>query len=382
MTTPHSESSQYHVVVAGGGTAGHIEPALAVADALSSSFAVTVTALGTNKGLERDLVPARGYDLKLIDPVPVPRKFSMDLLKLPLRVRRAVQQTQDILRDVHADALIGFGGYVSAPAYLAARRLGIPHFVHEANARAGLANKLGMWLGGTCFTAVPHSGLRGEVVGVPIRPALSSEDPEVAAQRGRSQWNLRPDVPTLLVTGGSQGARRINSALEQSVERLVAQGFQVLHAYGKKNPRPQSADEIEGYTAVPYISDMAAAYAVADLAICRSGAMTVAEVTAAHLPAIYVPLPHGNGEQALNAQKVVEAGAALILPDEDCEPERVMELVTQILGNPEKQAAMREAAQDSGAGSVAHTIAQRIVDALHARDPKTATEVLTSEEGE
>lgn len=382
MTTPLSDSPRHRVVVAGGGTAGHIEPALAVADALSSSFPVVVTALGTTKGLEQDLVPERGYDLKLIDPVPVPRKFSVDLVKLPLRVWRAVKQTQDILKDLRAEALIGFGGYVSAPAYLAARKLRIPLFVHEANARAGLANKLGMWLGATCFTAVSNSGLRGEVVGVPIRPALSSEDPEAAAERGRSQWNLRSDIPTLLVTGGSQGARRINTALENSMERLIARGFQVLHAYGRKNPRPQIADQLEGYTAVPYISDMAAAYAVADLAICRSGAMTVAEVTAAHLPAIYVPLPHGNGEQALNAHPVVEAGAAVILPDEDCESERVIELVTEILGNPHKLAAMRDAAKDSGAGSVAQTIAQRIMDSLQDQDAKSTKQIAGPEEGE
>ena len=345
------------VVVAGGGTAGHIEPALAVAEALVERHGAQVTALGTPRGLERDLVPARGFDLELIDPVPVPRRPSIDLLKLPFRVIRAVRQARGVLRD--ADALIGFGGYVSAPAYLAARSLGIPFFVHEANARAGLANKLGQRLGGTSYNAVPDSGMPGEVVGIPVRASLRNADHADAAARARETWGLGTRK-TLLITGGSQGAVSLNKAVAGAVATLTEE-FQVLHAYGKRNTAPAPH---EHYVALPYIDDMAAAYAVADLIVCRSGAMTVAEVTASGLPAVYVPLPHGNGEQALNATSVVNAGAARLVPDSELTSDRLVSEVTAILGDDEQLATMRAAARDHAAGEAAALLADAVAAAL------------------
>ncbi len=350
------------VVVAGGGTAGHIEPALAVAEVLVEKHGAIVTALGTPRGLERDLVPARGFDLRLIDPVPVPRRLNLDLLKLPFRVLGAVRQTREILRETGADVLIGFGGYVSAPAYLAAKSMGIPFLVHEANARAGMANKLGQRLGGRSYNAVADSGMPGEVVGIPVRGGLHGGDTHAAVERARELWGLSPERKTLLVTGGSQGAVRINKAVAGAVDALTgADGFQILHAYGKRNTAPARHDH---YVAVPYIDDMAAAYAVADLIVCRSGAMTVAEVTSAGLPALYVPLPHGNGEQALNATDVVESGAARFIDDAELTADRFVSEVTEILGDDEKLAAMRAAARDHSAGDAAGLLADAVVTAV------------------
>lgn len=352
------------VVVAGGGTAGHIEPALAVAEALQQRHGATVTALGTTRGLERDLVPARGFDLKYIDPVPVPRRPGMDLLKLPWRVVTAVRQARGILREVGADVVVGFGGYVAAPAYLAARSLNIPFLVHEANARAGMANKLGVRLGGTGFNAVADSGMPGEVIGIPVRADLrtgDTGDTAAAAERGREQWGLDPTRKTVLVTGGSQGAVSLNKAVAGAVDTLTdAAGFQVLHAYGKRNSAPAGH---EHYVALPYIEDMAAAYAVADLIVCRSGAMTVAEVTASGLPAVYVPLPHGNGEQALNATAVVEAGAARLVDDAELTPDRLVTEVTEVLGDDDRLARMQAAARGHAAGDAAGTLADAVAAA-------------------
>lgn len=351
------------IVVAGGGTAGHIEPALAVADALSERHGAKITALGTERGLETELVPARGYELRLIDPVPVPRKPNLDLLKLPGNLIKAFRQTRTILQDTGADALIGFGGYVAAPAYLAARSLKLPFYIHEANARAGLANKLGVRLGGTGFNAVQGSGLAGEVVGIPIRSAITADWDGEAASRGRAAWGLTDNRSTILITGGSQGAQSLNEATAGAVEELTKAGFQVLHAYGKKNDAPKQTHE--GYVAVPFISDMAAAYGVADLVVCRAGAMTVAEVTAAGIPAIYVPLPHGNGEQALNAAAVVEAGAARIIRDEDFDSTEMTTQIRAVLDDAETLNAMIAAAANSGVGQVAATLADRIIDDLN-----------------
>lgn len=362
MPAPHDTLS---VVVAGGGTAGHVEPALAVAEALVERHGATVTALGTPRGLERDLVPARGFDLRLIDPVPVPRRPNLDLLKLPVRVVKAVQQARKVLRDVHADALIGFGGYVSAPGYLAARSLGIPFFIHEANARAGLANKLGVRLGGTGFNAVADSGMAGEVVGIPVRAGLRSGDTRAAAQRAREQWGLDPERRTLLVTGGSQGAVSLNRAVAGAVDTLTtAGGLQVLHAYGRRNTAPAPH---EHYVPLPYIGDMAAAYAVADLIVCRSGAMTVAEVTASGLPAVYVPLPHGNGEQALNAKDIVDAGGAIMIADGELDPAKVESTVVPLLADGDRLAGMAQRTASSGHRDAADAIARRVLAAAARR---------------
>src|SRR5699024_11213947 len=175
-TVPHSLLLPAALPICG--TAGHIEPALAVAEAVNRLAPnARITALGSPKGLEASIVPERGFDLRMIPPVPVPRKVNKDLFTLPLRLKQAIDETKAHLRDVQADVLIGFGGYVSAPAYLAARSLGIPFFVHEANARAGMSNKLGVRLGGTALAAVPGSGLKDEkIVGIPVKESVLNLD--------------------------------------------------------------------------------------------------------------------------------------------------------------------------------------------------------------
>ncbi|MDU0478062.1 undecaprenyldiphospho-muramoylpentapeptide beta-N-acetylglucosaminyltransferase [Staphylococcus chromogenes] len=351
--------SPLKVLVAGGGTAGHIEPALAVADALVREYQAEVIALGTARGLETELVPARGYELMLIDPVPVPRKPSMALAKLPFRVVRAVKQAKDILVQHKIDAVVGFGGYVSAPAYLAARWARVPFVVHEANASAGMANKLGVWLGGLGLNAVENSGMKGDVVGVPIRAELSVPPTPEKIAAGYAKWGLDPAKKTLLVTGGSQGARSINNAVAGAVPRITEAGFQILHAYGKKNDKPA---EHPGYESVSYIDDMDLALAVADLIVSRAGAMTVAEVTAAAVPAIYVPLPHGNGEQALNALPIVEAGGAQLVPDAELSGDKLAEQVIALLRDDDIHMHMSRVAAATGLGKAADEVARRIVD--------------------
>lgn len=357
MSEAHEQLS---VVLAGGGTAGHIEPALAVGEVLRDTYGAHVVALGTERGLETTIVPARGFELALIDPVPIPRKKPLQLLKVPARLRRAVRQAKDAMREANADVVFGTGGYVAAPAYLAAKQLGLPFFVLETNALAGMANKLGVRLGGVGLNAVPNSGMAGDVVGIPVRPGVGVDPDGAKAERGYKMWNLDPATKTVLVTGGSQGAVSINTALAGAVEPITAAGFQVLHAYGRKNDAPAPHD---GYTAVPYIDDMEAAYAVADLVVCRSGAMTVAENSSAGLPAIYVPLPHGNGEQGLNSAHLVATGAAVRIDDAQLTPGTLAAEVTAILGDEARYAKMRDALATSGAGNVAEELARRVVTA-------------------
>jgi UDP-N-acetylglucosamine--N-acetylmuramyl-(pentapeptide) pyrophosphoryl-undecaprenol N-acetylglucosamine transferase len=369
------------VVLAGGGTAGHVEPAMAVADALTALDPnVRVTALGTARGLETRLVPDRGYRLELITPVPLPRKLNADLARLPLRVVRAVRQTRAVLDDVNADVLVGFGGYVALPAYLAARgrrRRRVPVVIHEANARAGLANRVGVRTAQRVLSAVPGCGLRGaEIVGVPVRPAITALDRPASRNTARTRFGFADDARVLLVFGGSQGAQSLNRAVAAAAKDLAAAGISVLHAHGPKNSLelPEPADGDPPYVAVPYLDRMDLAYAAADLAICRSGAMTVAEVSAVGLPAVYVPLPIGNGEQRLNALPVVDAGGGLLVDDAELTPDFVAGTVAELLTDGPRLAAMTAAAAQAGHPDAARQVAQVALDvAREAHQARLAT---------
>ncbi len=341
-----------HVVVAGGGSAGHIEPALAFADALRRRDPeVVVTALGTERGLDTRIIPARGYDLALIPPVPIPRRPGADLLRVPGRLRAAIDAAADVLRERSADVLVGFGGFVSGPAYLAARRLRVPIVVHEANPRPGWANRLGARL--TPYVAYTFPGTpiaHGRHTGLPIRRAITTLDRSARRDEARAAFGLAADLPTLLVTGGSQGAKRLNDAAAGAAADLRGAGVQVLHATGMAHVVDVAAGEPgqPPYVAVPYLDRMELGYAAADLVLCRAGANTVVELTAVGLPAAYVPLPIGNGEQALNARPVVEAGGGLLVDDAGCTPEWVRTVLTPLLTDPERLATMGRAAAAIG----------------------------------
>lgn len=338
------------VVLAGGGTAGHIEPALATADAVRRADpGAQVTLLGTERGLETRLVPERGYQLALIPPVPLPRRPSPDLFRLPMRVRGAVRQTADVLRAEQAEVLVGFGGYVALPAYLAARRVGVPIVVHEANAKPGLANRVGARF--TTFVGVATPAIElphAEHVGIPLRRSIALLDRDASRAEARAFFGLDPALPTLLVFGGSQGARRINDAVAGALDPLLEAGFQVLHAVGPANAEAAAAATRPGYVPVPYVDRMDLAYAAADLAVCRAGAITCAELSAVGLPAVYVPLPHGNGEQRFNALPTVDAGGGVLVADGELTPPRLAAEVVALLGDRARLDVMGAAAATLG----------------------------------
>ncbi|MCL2594090.1 MAG: glycosyltransferase, partial [Promicromonosporaceae bacterium] len=235
-------------VLAGGGTAGHVNPLLAVADELRArNPEARILALGTTAGLEAELVPARGYELRAIPRVPLPRRPSLDLLRLPGRMKAAIAAAEAAIVEIDAQVVIGFGGYVSTPAYLAARRRGIPVVIHEQNARPGLANRLGArWAAavGLTFpdTRLHPRGGKAEVVGLPLRQEITaladaradtgSVASNEAREAGAAALGLDPGLPTLLVTGGSSGALSVNEAVVGAAEALLDAGIQVLHLTG------------------------------------------------------------------------------------------------------------------------------------------------------
>ncbi len=339
------------VVLAGGGTAGHIEPALALADALVGyDDATAITCLGTERGLETRLVPMRGYQLALIPAVPMPRALTPQLLAVPGRLSGAINATARILDRARADVLVGFGGYVASPAYLAARRRHVPIVVHEANPRPGLANRLGALFTRYVYTGHPDTRLpHASYIGIPLRHEIATLDRLALGEKARAHFGLRQDLPVLLVTGGSQGAQSLNMAMFGAADYARQAGIQVLHIVGPKNtagaPLPAGGSP---YITLPYVDHMDLAYAAADFAICRAGAMTCAELTAVGLPAAYVPLPHGNGEQRLNAAPIAAAGGGLLVEDAQLSPDWIRGTVIALLRDPAAVAAMSNAAAGLG----------------------------------
>ncbi|RNL79723.1 undecaprenyldiphospho-muramoylpentapeptide beta-N-acetylglucosaminyltransferase [Nocardioides marmorisolisilvae] len=335
------------VLLAGGGTAGHTSPLLATAEALRRRYPdVEIVCMGTPRGLENTVIPAAGYPLELVSPVPLSRKVNADLFKTPARLRASVNEAVDILDRHQPEAVVGFGGYVSVPAYLAARRRKFPLVVHEGNALPGIANKLGARFTSFVATSFPGTVLPHAIcTGLPIRRMIATLDRAALRAEAAAFFSLDPDLPTLLVTGGSQGAERINTSVAASAQAIADAGVQVLHIVGPNGEaHPARGTEGPAYVIENYVDRMDLAYAAADAVVCRSGSNTVTEVSGVGLPAVFVPLPHGNGEQALNARPVVDAGGALLVANAAFTPEWVAANVPGLLTDTARREAMGRAA--------------------------------------
>lgn len=368
----------FAVVVAGGGTAGHITPMIAIADALRQADPETaVTAVGTADGLETRLVPEAGYELRTIAKVPMPRRPSPDLLKLPFRFLAAVKAAGRILDETGARAVLGVGGYVCTPVYLAARKRRLPVFIHEANARAGLANRVGARFAAGVGAAFSGTGLPGaKVVGMPMRGFVATMDREAQREGAREALGFTGDAPALVVTGGSSGAASINATIAASLPLLARAGVQVLHITGRgkavlgPDGKPLAA---AGYRQVEYVDSMDRAYAAADLMVARSGAGTVCELAVAGTPSVLVPLPIGNGEQRLNAADLVAAGGALLVEDAQFTTSYVANTLLPLLADKQALASMGAAAKAQGKADAAAVMAAMIRRGLGRTTPPPST---------
>ncbi|MFH8252342.1 UDP-N-acetylglucosamine--N-acetylmuramyl-(pentapeptide) pyrophosphoryl-undecaprenol N-acetylglucosamine transferase [Microbacterium sp. B2969] len=351
-------------LLAGGGTAGHVNPLLAVADGLRERDAdADVLVLGTREGLEARLVPLRGYELLFVDKVPFPRRPNGAAAAFPQRFSRAVSQVREHIRSHGVEVVVGFGGYASAPAYVAARRERVPFVVHEANARPGLANILGARSAagvGVAFEGTPLK--RSRVVGMPLRREIVTLDRAALRSEAAAHFGLDPERPTLLVFGGSLGAKRLNDAFGEAWRDVLGAGWQLLHVTGSNSDLPDPG--VAGCAVVRYVDRMDLAFALADLIVSRSGAATVSEISALGIPAVYVPYAVGNGEQALNAGSAVRAGGAVLIADADFTADRVRAEVLPLLRDDERRARMASAAASVGTRTGTENVIAMLDEAL------------------
>ncbi|MCX6442875.1 MAG: UDP-N-acetylglucosamine--N-acetylmuramyl-(pentapeptide) pyrophosphoryl-undecaprenol N-acetylglucosamine transferase [Actinobacteria bacterium] len=310
------------VVLAGGGTAGHVEPALAVARQWKISHPNDrLIFLGTTTGLENILVPAARFELHLIPRVRISRRPAPSWLKIPFDLISSVRASKKVI--MSADVVIGFGGYVSAPAYIAARLSGTPIVIHEANAKPGWANRLGATFSQHLAVANPVNSGKFEhalLTGLPLRSDVaqgfmeSQSDWAVARRAAKLRLGFPAAAPLIFVMGGSQGSVAINKVIEESVDMFNEKGLSVLHSVGKLNVLPLANG---GYRPVAYVDAMADVYLAADLIIGRSGAVTCSEFRALGRYALFVPLPIGNGEQFVNAASLVAENRAEVIAQKD-----------------------------------------------------------------
>ncbi|SMQ67446.1 UDP-N-acetylglucosamine--N-acetylmuramyl-(pentapeptide) pyrophosphoryl-undecaprenol N-acetylglucosamine transferase [Agreia sp. VKM Ac-1783] len=335
-------------LLAGGGTAGHVNPLLATADELRRREPdASIIVVGTAEGLEARLVPLRGYELVVIPRLPFPRRPGKAAVTFFPRLLGVISQLRSLIADRSVDVVVGFGGYAAAPAYLAARRAHVPIVIHEANARPGLANRLGARFTpyvGVVFagTPLPHA----ELTGLPLRSEIASLDIDAVAESARENFGLDSSAPVLLVTGGSLGAQTLNHTIRDAYGSVLDAGWQILHIWGDK---PDLVDPgIDGYVVVRYSDRMDLAFAAADLVVARAGAATVSELAVLGLPSVLVPYPVGNGEQKVNAHDLVEAGAAVLVDDARFTPSFVADELRLLLADRPRIEAMASAAGKVG----------------------------------
>lgn len=332
-------------LLAGGGTGGHVNPLLALAERIKlREPEAQVVALGTVEGLESRLVPQRGFKLLTIAKLPFPRRVNVYALKFPILFSRAVREIREMISANQIDVVVGFGGYASAPAYVAARRSNIPYIIHEANALPGMANRLGSRRSAANAVAFESTKLPKKVLtGMPLRQEIETAMAANSKEKSRLEFGLDPNTTTLLVTGGSLGARSINTAISAAAGALDAAGIQVLHIVGSNSDLPEVHSK--SLVRLKYCDRMDLAISAADLAVCRSGASTVCEFGSFGLPSVFVPYPVGNGEQRFNAADLVEAGGAILVEDANFSSEFVRDQVIPLISNSKRLRNMSDAAK-------------------------------------
>lgn len=376
------------VLFAGGGTAGHVFPSLAVGRALVAADPdLRPVFVGTAGRLEARLVPEAGFPLHHIDALPLPRQLSPAVFRLPGALRRAVARCSELMDETDAVAVVCFGGYVSFPLALAVRRRDVPLVIHEQNSLPGLANRVAARWADRVAVTFPGSAVRFprrervSVTGNPVREEILAVDRDGDLRAAKRRLGLDPDRVTLLVFGGSQGAQRLNQAVVDSCGRWKQpERIQVLHAAGQllyeetAAAWQEAAADSTGLRVQcrDFIDDMAAAYAAADVVLCRAGATSVAELTAMGIASVLVPYPHATGNhQRLNAEALARVGAARMVLDADLDGSSLVGVVEPLLHDEEKRRRVASAAAAFGRRDAAANVVRLILDLVETREVVT-----------
>jgi len=364
------------ILLTGGGTAGHINPALATAEALAELRPdIDVEFVGTADRLEARLVPEAGWPFHAVRSAPLRGGAQVAKLKVPFTVTSAAWTVRRLLKERDAIAACIFGGYTSGPLALGARLAGVPLVIHEQNAVPGLANRLAArWahsVGVTVEAGRPHFAKVSEVAvtGNPVRGSVAAAARDADRAAARTAFGLDPDLPTLLVFGGSLGARRLNDAVLQAAGAWPAPDqVQILHAaghadYARVSEAWAQISNVRG-VCVEYLERMDLAYAAADLALCRAGASTLAELTLVGLPALLVPYPHAVAdEQTANAKVLAEEGAAALIADHELDGQRLVALAAPLLADVTRLETMGAAASALSREDAAQRVARLVLAA-------------------
>ena len=367
------------LLVAAGGTGGHVFPGLALARTIvQHDPEATVRFAGTTRGIETRAVPEAGFALDLLPILPLSRRLSAETLKAPFAAVNGTFAARRLLREHRFDVVCGMGGYVTLPVALAARMEGVPVVLHEQNAVPGIANRLAARVASRIAVGVDAAAAafppdRTTVVGNPVRPELARLDRAALRDEAVAAFGLDPDRRTLFVFGGSQGARRINQAVVEATAHWPdPAAVQVLHACGRRDEADVRAAwagaDPDGrgllVRIVPFVDRMDLAYAAADLAMTRAGAITVAELTAAGMPAVMVPLPHATADhQAANARAVAAGGGAVVADDATLDGPAVVATVAPLLADQGRLAAMAEGMRAQAHPAAAEELAALVVEA-------------------
>jgi UDP-N-acetylglucosamine--N-acetylmuramyl-(pentapeptide) pyrophosphoryl-undecaprenol N-acetylglucosamine transferase len=360
---PGLEESQLRVLIAGGGTGGHIIPALAVARELVEHYNAEILFVGTARGLETRLVPDAGFNLRLINVGPLKNVSLLTRLRTLTDLPKSILACRRMIREFNPGVVFGVGGYASGPAMAAALLLGVPAMAFEPNAMPGLANRLvgkRVQAAAINFPAAARWFRNAEVTGIPVRPTFFSlQSPAEAA-------------PRLLVFGGSQGARIFNQNLPKIIKPLLeaVPGLTVAHQSGGRSAdATQAAYAASGadpsrWQVCGFLDDMPAQFAAARLVMARSGASSVAELAAAGKPSLLVPFAAAADEhQKRNAEEMVNAGAAVMLTESDLgDPGKLLEALIELLAAPERLAQMSAAARTQARPGAAQRIAARLAE--------------------
>jgi UDP-N-acetylglucosamine--N-acetylmuramyl-(pentapeptide) pyrophosphoryl-undecaprenol N-acetylglucosamine transferase len=351
-------------LLTGGGTGGHTYPAISVAQELQRR-GHDVRFVGGRRGIEGRVVPEAGFEIDLLPGRGLQRRWTLANVEAVWGAVRAFLTAFTLVRRYRPQVVVGFGGYASLPCVVAARVLRVPVVVHEQDAAPGLANRIGARLGARCAVSLPDTPLAGATLtGNPVRAAFA--DMERKPER---------DPEVVAVFGGAQGARSINRAALGCYDRWrTRRDLRVHHVCGERNldecraelDRTRRAGDELGYDLVGYEQDMPALYARASLAVCRAGAGTIAEVAAAGMPAVFVPLPNAPSDHQMRNARTLEAiGAAVVLRDDECDPRRLDAVVSELLAQPERLQRMSDAARSVSRPDAAARLADLVEE--HAR---------------